>query len=172
MHDSSDSAGQQQSQDDSQLLAWLGDVLAEAEQPPAQMMELARQSFTLRQLDAELAALVEDSAMDSSAELAVRGQAPLKQRQLSFQFSDDGDDDELVVAVEVELLGGRRRLTGQLSSRRPAEIEIRQSAAPEVRRIDVDHLGRFIIDDVLPGPMSLTCRRANARPVATQWTTV
>lgn len=169
MNDPSDPAERTQAQDD-RLLARLGEALREAEPPPAEMVELARQSFILRTLDAELAALVEDSALDRSAGVAVRGQAQQKLRQLTFQFYDAQNDDELVIAMEVESRGPHRRLIGHLSSRRPAEIEIRQPAAPEARRVDVDHLGRFIIDDVLPGPMSLTCRRSGARPVATEWT--
>ena len=170
MNDPSDSADRTQTPDDRQLLAWLGEVLREAEPPPAQVMELARQSFMLRTLDAELAALVEDSDLERSSGVAVRGLAKPKLRQLAFQFHDSQNDDELVIAMEVEFHGTRCRLTGHLSSRRPAEIEIRQPAAPEARQVDVDQLGRFVIDDVLPGPMSLTCRRAGARPVATEWT--
>jgi hypothetical protein len=172
VNDPSDSAERAQTPDDRQLLAWLGETLREAEPPPAEVLELARQSFTLRTLDAELAALVEDSDLDRGAGVAVRGPAQPKLRQLAFQLYDGQNDDEFVIAMEVETLGARRRLTGHLSSRRPAEIEIRQPGAPEARQVDVDHLGRFVIDDVLPGPMSLTCRRTGARPVATQWTTV
>jgi hypothetical protein len=172
VNDASDSAERAQSAADRQLLARLGEALREAEPPPAEVMELARQTFILRTLDAELAALVEDSDVALSSGVAVRDVAPPRLRQLAFQFYDSQNDDEFVIAMEVESRGPRRRLTGHLSSRRPAEIEIRQPGAPEARRVDVDHLGRFVIDDVLPGPMSLTCRRTSARPVATEWTTV
>jgi hypothetical protein len=172
VNDPSDSAERTQTPDDRRLLAWLGEALREAEPPPAQVMELARQSFILRTLDADLAALVEDSDLDRGPGVAVRGGSQPKLRQLAFQFYDEQNQDELVIAMEVEPRGSRRRLIGHLSSRRPAEIEIRQPAAPEARQVDVDHLGRFVVDDVLPGLMSLTCRRAGARPVATEWTTV
>jgi hypothetical protein len=172
VNDPSDSAERTQTPDDRDLLAWLGETLREAEPPPEHVMELARQSFMLRTLDADLAELVEDSDLDRGPGVAVRGLTRPRLRQLAFQFSDGQNDDELVIAMEVEPRGQRRRLTGHLSSRRPAEIEIRQPATPEARQVDVDHLGRFVIDDVLPGPMSLTCRRAGARPVTTEWTNV
>jgi len=170
VNDPSDSAEQTKTPDDRQLLAWLGEALRDAEPPPARVMELARKSLMLRTVDAELAALVEDSDLERISGVAVRAAAKPKARQLAFQFRDSQNDDELVIAMEVESQGRRRRLTGHLSSREPVQIEIRQPAAPEARPIDVDQLGRFVIDDALPGPMSLTCRRPGARPVTTEWT--
>ena len=162
--------------DDGRLLARLRDMFRQADPPPADVVELARQSFTLRALDAELAALVEDSDGpdgDRTRDRAVavrHAGAPPEPRQLTFQFHDERTRDELVIAIQVEAVGVRRRLTGHLAPRGPAEIEMRQPAVPEGRRVDVDRLGRFVIEDVFPGPASLTCRRAGAPAVATQWT--
>jgi hypothetical protein len=163
--------------DDARLLARLGEMFHEAEPPPEDVMELARQSFGLRTLDAELAALVEDSdeAVGESAAsfrgMAVRGAglAP-EPRQLTFQIVDEQGRDELVIAVQVESVGGRRRLTGHLAPQGPAHIEVRQPTVPQARRVDADRRGLFVIEDVLPGPMSLTCRRSGVPAVATQWT--
>jgi len=163
--------------DDARLLARLGAMLREAEEPPADAMELARQSFVLRTLDAELASLVEDSdlaAADPSGPtraIAVRGASLAPEpRQLTFQIVDEHGRDELVIAVQVESVGLRRRLTGHLAPQGPAFIEVRQPTVPQARRVDADGRGLFVIDDVLPGPMSLTCRRAGVPAVATQWT--
>jgi hypothetical protein len=154
-------------------MSWLAEIFRDADPVPADVMELARQSFALRTLDAELAALVEDSAAsadDPAAQpLTVRGALP-ERRQLTFQFHDEQTDEDLIIAVEVESRNRRRRLTGQLAPQGPAYIEVRQPAVPRARRVDVDRLGRFVVDDVLPGPASLTCRRAGAPSVATQWT--
>jgi hypothetical protein len=157
--------------DDGHLLARLGAMLNDAEEPPAEVMELARQSFTLRRLDAELAALVEDSYGPSASvrSVAVRGSAR-EPRQLTFQIVDEHGRDELIIAVQVESVGRRRRLTGHLAPQGPAYIEVRQPTAPNARGVDADRRGLFVIDDVLPGPMSLTCRRAGGPVVATQWT--
>jgi hypothetical protein len=162
--------------DDRYLIAQLGQLFRDGDPPPAEAMELARQSFGLLTLDAELAALVEDSdqaAGDPAAQrgVLVRGTGTAVQpRQLTFQFQDEQDGDELVIAVQVESSGRRRRLIGRLAPQGPADIEVRQPAVPQARHVDVDRLGRFVIDDVLPGPASLTCRRAGASAVSTQWT--
>jgi hypothetical protein len=163
--------------DDDRLMARLAEVFRAVDPPPAIALELARESFTLRTLDAELAALVEDSddalddAMAQRRVVAVRGVGTAAEpRQLTFQFHDERKDQELVIAVQVEETGARRRLTGHLAPEGPARIEVRQPAPVRNRRVDVDHLGRFVIDDVPPGPTSLTCRRAGAHPVVTQWT--
>ncbi|MEV4642119.1 hypothetical protein AB0J80_32700 [Actinoplanes sp. NPDC049548] len=164
---------------DDSLLARLGQLFREADPPPADAVELARQSFGLRGLDAELAELVEDSeaatgdAAVHRQAVAVRdpGTAP-QPRQLTFQVVGPHGADEVIIAVQVEAVGTRRRLTGHLAPQGPARIEVRQPAAPEARRVDADGRGLFVIDDVLPGPMSLTCRRAGAPAIATQWTLV
>ena len=158
--------------DDGHLMAWLSALLREADPPPPDAMELARQSFLLRTLDAELAALVEDSAAPGSEErrLAVRDSgAATTLRQLTYHFPG-GDSGELVIAVEVEARDLRRRLTGHLDPLGVAEVELRQPAARQHRRADADSRGRFVLDDVLPGPASLVCRRPGERPVATEWT--
>ena len=162
--------------DDGRLLARLRDMFRRADPPPPDVVELARQSFTLRRLDAELAALVEDSddpGGEPTRDRAVsvrRAGVPPEPRQLTFQFRDARTSEELVIAVQVEAVGVRRRLTGHLAPRGPAEIEMRQPAVPDGRRVDVDRLGRFVIEDVFPGPASITCRRVGAPAVATQWT--
>jgi hypothetical protein len=157
--------------DDGPLLARLGAMLNDAEEPPADVMELARQSFTLRRLDAELATLVEDSYGPAASvrSVAVRGSGR-EPRQLTFQIVDEHGRDELIIAVQVESVGRRRRLTGHLAPQGPAHIEVRQPAVPKARGVEADRRGLFVIDDVLPGPMSLTCRRADGPAVATQWT--
>ena len=160
---------------DDELMARLRDMFRAADPVPASVVDLARESFTLRTLDAELAALVEDTAgaaeEDPARAVAVRraGGYP-EPRQLTFQYFDGRTGDELVIAMQVEAVGVRRRLTGHLAPPGPAEIEMRQPAVPQGRRVEVDPLGRFVFEDVHPGPASLTCRRANAPAVATQWT--
>ncbi|MEV6597655.1 hypothetical protein AB0M36_12400 [Actinoplanes sp. NPDC051346] len=163
---------------DERLLTRLGDLFARVDAPPEPLVELARQSFGLRALDAELAALVEDSesACDAAVHrraVAVRdpGTAP-QPRQLTFQVVGPHGHDEVVIAVQVEFLGTRRRLTGHLAPQGPARIEVRQPAAPQARRVDADGRGLFVVEDVLPGPLSLTCRRSGAPVVTTEWTLV
>ncbi|GAA2503294.1 hypothetical protein [Winogradskya humida] len=166
------------SPEDGPLLARLEAMFSEADPAPAEAVALAKASFILRSLDAELAALVEDSESESaepagSRAMAVRGPGAAPQpRQLTFQVVDERGHDEVVIAVQVEAVGARRRLTGHLAPQGPATIEVRQTASAQARSVDADGRGLFIIDDVLPGPMSLTLRRAGSPAVATQWTLV
>jgi hypothetical protein len=157
--------------DDDRLMAWLAEVFRMAEPTPVEVAELARESFLLRDLDAQLAGLVEDSDDPVTAMMPVRdltGAPP--RRLLGYHFLDGRTGDQLVIAVEVESLGEVRRLSGQLTPAEPAHIEVRQPA--QVLRVVADPLGRFVVADVRPGPVSMTCRRAGAPAVATQWTLI
>ncbi|HEY6592574.1 MAG TPA: hypothetical protein VI011_00500 [Asanoa sp.] len=157
------------------LAARLAAMFRADDPPPADAVELARQSFTLRTVDAELAALVEDS----EARIHDRDRRPLVVRAadaargprlLTYHFYDGQSRAELVIAMQVEMAGTVRRLTGHLTPPGPARIELRQAAVPQARRVDADPLGRFLIEDVLPGPTSLTCQREGTPPVVTEWT--
>ena len=174
MSHSSDPADRRATADDGRLTTWLADMFRDADPPPPDAMELARQSFVLRTLDAELAALVEDSDAPADREaqpLAVRDAGALpERRQLTYHFHDEQTDQDLIIAVEVEQRDRHRRLTGHLAPQGPALIEVRQPAVPRARRVDVDRHGRFVVDEVLPGPASLTCRRAGSPSVTTEWT--
>jgi hypothetical protein len=68
--------------------------------------------------------------------------------------------------------GSSRRLLGQLVPAGPASIEVRQPSGATARRVEVDDRGRFALDGVAPGPVSLVCHRPGRRAVATTWTTV
>lgn len=148
---------------DEALLARLGDLFAEEDPLPAVSVEWAQQSFGLRSIDAELASLTADSDVSGMA-LAVRregsGGAP---RLLTFSGSD------LAVEIEVNGSGGSRRMLGQLVPPGAASIEVRQSAEAEARVVDADEGGRFLIEALSPGLVSLTCRRPGSRPVMTAW---
>jgi hypothetical protein len=171
VNDPDGSPEQSPAPDDGRLLAWLAEVLRSADPPPDEMLELARQSFGLRTIDAELALLVEDSASGDGEPVAVRGAGVAAEpRQLTFHFDGEHGRDELIIALQVEASAGRRRITGHLTPRGSARIEVRQPAAPRARAFDVDRLGRFVIDDVPAGPTKLTCHRADVPDVATEWT--
>jgi hypothetical protein len=175
--DESDPVAWGMAPDDGELSAQLREMFRTDDPPPPEVMELARESFLLRALDAELAALVEDSERlneegeDNQRALAVRGPGrPPEPRQLTFHFLDGRSPAELIIAIQIEVIGQVRRLTGHLTPPGPADLELRQPTVPQPRRFDADRLGRFLVDDVLPGPASLTCRRAGTPPVVTEWT--
>jgi hypothetical protein len=158
--------------EDRRLLEELRRLFQDTDPLPEQATRLAKASYGWRTLDAELAALTHDSLVDQ-APLAMRGAAP--PRLLAFDAAD------LRVEVEVETLGaggagaesagaagGQRRLLGQLVPPQPARIEARDGAGGR-RTVEADEAGRFAIDPLPAGPLSLWCVRPGSPPVATEW---
>ena len=145
--------------DDATLLEYLRQALRHHEQPPAAAVELAKASFGLRRLDAELAALVADSLQATSGPRVRSLRAP---RLLSFEAEG--------LAVEVEAVPAEPgwRIVGQLEPPGVAEVELRRVTGPSVVA-DVDEYGRFALDVAGPGPISLFCRRDGLPDVATAW---
>jgi hypothetical protein len=147
--------------DDDQLLAALGEVLGTSQAPPNWSVELAKASFDLRTADAELAQLTSDSGL-ATTQSALRSAAG--PRLTVFDAED--------LSVEIEIEPGARtgswRLIGQLIPPAPARIQVRQPRA-EPFWVDADELGRFAVDRLRDGPLSLVCTRAGHRPAVTQW---
>jgi hypothetical protein len=152
--------------DDESLADRLAQLFREVDAPPPAVVELARLSFGLRSLDAELATLTADSLVDPLSSTVRAGGPDSGPRLLTFETAD------LAVELEVSGSGRRRRLLGQLLPPEPARIEVRQPSAPDLRWVDADERGRFVVESVDPGPVSLTCHRPGRRPIATEWTTV
>jgi hypothetical protein len=154
---------------DDAMMVRLGALFEQHDAPPDLAIRLAEQSFGLRSVDAELAALVADSAVDEAL-IGVRGHdgpwdraAP---RLLTFEAGD------LALEIAVERQNGRRRLLGQLLPAAPARIEVRQPSVVASRWSDADERGRFTVEDVVPGPISVTCHRDGHPAITTEWTAV
>src|SRR5687767_5164719 len=141
--------------DDTVLMNRLHDMFAVHDAPPPTVVGLAQGLFGLRHLDAELAALTGDSAVDG-LEIAVRGSDV---RLLTFESA------ELAIEIEVSGTGRTRRVVGQLVPGGPATLEARQPSAPRPRHAEADARGRFEFDDLIPEPLSLTWRRPGSRAV-------
>jgi hypothetical protein len=147
--------------DDEGLLAAVREVLSHDEAPPDWSAELAKGSFGLRAVDAELAALTSDSAL-ATAESGMRsGTAP---RLAVF----DTGDLSLEIEIEPSARAGSWRLVGQLIPASPARIQIRQQGAEPVW-VDADDLGRFAADHLADGSLSLMCVREGMRAAVTEW---
>jgi hypothetical protein len=143
---------------DERLLAELREVLGRDAAPPSSVVEAAKESYTWRTVDAELAELTHDSLVDQTA---VRTRGAPDRRALTFEARD------LIIEVEVSVSGQERRLLGQLVPAQPARIEIRQAGA--TRRIEADAAGRFMVPGLEARPVSLRCRLAGRDPVSTEW---
>jgi hypothetical protein len=147
--------------DDDQLMAALGQVLRASRPHPEWSAELAKASYDLLAADAELALLTSDSSLPSAPSALRSAAAP---RLTVF------DAQDLTVEIQVEAAAGAGswRLIGQLTPAVPARIQVRQPPAGSFW-VDADDRGRFAVDQVRDGPLSLLCTRAGLRPAVTQW---
>jgi len=126
---------------------------------PASVAAAARGTFTWRSIDDELAALLSDSADRALA--GVRGAGD---RRLAFEAPQ--------LVIEFVLVPGPRgsRLEGQLAPPGPARIEV--LSGEHVTEIEADDHGRFALDGVRNGPLSLRVLRGDDPPVRTPATSV
>ena len=153
--------------DDDRLLDELRALFEATDPVPDQARVAAKASYGWRTIDAELAALTHDSLVDQ-APVAMRGAA--QPRLVTFDATD------LRVEIEVEegkaagpgARGAGRRLLGQLVPPQPAVIEARDGGGGR-RTVEADDAGRFAIDGLPAGPLSLSCQRPGRPPVATEW---
>ncbi len=146
---------------DEALLAALRQMLAPA---PEWSADLAKASYGLRAADAELAALVSDSGFAATRSGLRSGGVP---RLAVFGAGD------LTVEIEIEPGTGPDswRLVGQLTPAAPARIQVRRQRGEPVW-VDADELGRFAVDHLASGPLSLLCLRDGARAAATEWMSI
>jgi hypothetical protein len=150
--------------DEQELFRRLTEMLAPQHDPLAVVTELAKQTFGLRTVDAELAALVADSEVEGTAAPVRRGHGVQIPRLLTFQTPG------LLVELEVGSSEGNHRILGELVPEGRATVELRQPRAGGPRSVEADDEGRFVIESLHPGPFSLTCRRTGRSPVTTEWT--
>jgi hypothetical protein len=141
---------------DRRLLAEVHTVLAEADPVPDSVLTSARAALTWLTIDAELAALAEDSALASAG---VRSTGLTR----SLTFESEGG----VLAFEVSEDGDLRQIVGQAD--RPADLTVRHNGEPI--QVPTDDQGRFRIGGVQAGPVSLHCvfRDSPETPIVTSW---
>jgi hypothetical protein len=143
---------------DDDLLAAVKDLSGSRVPPGA--TDAATELFTWRTVDAELAVLTADSALEAPA--GVRGAT--EARTLTFAAQD------VQVIVEITESAGRRQMLGQLVPGQSGHVSVRQGKV--VRTVEADGLGRFVIDDLGPrGPLSLRCSWSDGS-VTTDWVLV
>ena len=127
---------------------------------PARLMRGAADLFGWRTIDADLAALVFDSA-DAATAAAVRGSD--QPRLLTFRAGE--------LSIELELTGTaqERGIAGRLIPAQQAEIEVR--FGDQRLTVTADALGRFTLTSAGSGPVSLRLRPGGpaSRQVVTEW---
>ncbi|MFN8157352.1 MAG: hypothetical protein U0R68_08035 [Candidatus Nanopelagicales bacterium] len=145
---------------DDELERRLRALATEADPPPALVVESAKAAFALRDLDAELAELVADSAVDDPAVLTRAVVSDV--RMLSFECG------EVVVELDVEAdpLSRRVRLSGLAVGAVGVVTLVRSDGR---RTVELGDGGRFVADDVEPGPLRLELTTPDGRRVTTSW---
>ena len=132
---------------DADVVGELRELAARIDPVPAELLTAADAGFILRTLDAELARLTYDSAVDAGSLVAVRSVGTV--RMLSFEAPG------ITVEVEAVEVDGRRRLVGQVVPARPGVVEVRFPGG--VVTTTADEMGRFVAAGIEPGPVSLRC---------------
>jgi hypothetical protein len=152
--------------DDDALMAAVAAMLERVDPVPPGVVELAKLSFGLRDLDSELARLVADSSRDPEL-VGFRAGSTTAPRLLTFEAGDL--ELEVEVGVDDSARGrDARRLLGMILPAGPARIEIHSVSGST--SVDVDDTGAFTALGLDPGPMRLTCHRPGVPSVSTPWT--
>lgn len=151
---------------DERLIGELRAVFADIDPVPPLVIETAKASLGWRRLDADLAELLSDSALEEQPFALARG-TETPARAVTFSSA------ELTIDVEVHVDDQARTLLGQLSPPAPATIEIETAAQAPPLSTAADRLGRFRIQ--LPGGGAIRLRVVvadQAQSVETSWITV
>ena len=142
---------------DDELMSELRRIAEQLEPVPESVLDGGRAALLTRGLDAELAELLLDSALESAQ---VRGVAD-QVRLLSFQL-DDGS-----LEVQAEYGGEQVSLRGLVDGE-AGEIEVEHGGAGELRRVPVDAGGGFKLR--LPrGAARFRLRTRSGRLIMTSW---
>lgn len=152
---------------DAPLVAELRAFFAEVDPVPPLVIDTAKASLGWRRLDADLAELLSDSALEEESLALTRGSAaPVR----SVTFSSAS----VTIDLEVHVDDQRRTLLGQLSPPASATVEIHTMADPPLS-VEADRLGRFRVRLPAGGPIRLRVLGANGpdgQPVETSWISV
>jgi hypothetical protein len=139
------------------LLEELRLVLRRTDPVPAEVTDFAKTALGWRRLEADLAELLEDSALQTESTALARGGGP---RSLTFR-SDN-------LTIDVELRPGS--LLGQLSpAAGSAAVELQDDEGAVVATTESDTLGRFRLGLEGDGRRRLRVVRPDAVPVETSW---
>jgi hypothetical protein len=148
-----------------EILGELRSVLGRVDPVPAEVTEFAQAALGWRRLDADLAELLADSALETEAALSRSEDSD--GRWLTFRAQD------LAIDVEIQTDGDARTLLGQLAPPpAAATVEVQSADGAVVASVESDALGRFRLTLEAGGRVRLRVLRAGAAPVETSWLTL
>ncbi|MFN8223315.1 MAG: hypothetical protein U0R50_08755 [Gaiellales bacterium] len=153
---------------DAALLGELSSVLRAVDPVPAEVDAAAKAILGWRRLDADLAELLADSAVDSERLAGVRGENDPALRTLTFGSAP------LELDLEVHTTAAGASVLGQLAPGAAASIAVeRPGLEPET--VSADELGRFRLELPLGATFRLVVTghpASGARATVTDWVQV
>lgn len=129
---------------------------------PDAVLAAARAAYSWRTVDVDVRRPAYDSLLDEAL-TSVRGASDAR----LLRFEDEG----LAVDVELAQDGDARSAVGQVTPPHAGEVAARQGDGSELSA-RVDDLGRFVLDALRAGPLSLRCDLADGRTLVTDWVLV
>jgi hypothetical protein len=149
-------------QPDDELLDELRSMLRSADAAPAEVTEFAKAALGWRRLDADLAELLTDSALETEAAATRSEGAGI--RSLTFQSS------ELTIDVDIQSEGTTHVLLAQLAPAAPGvQVEAQSVDGQVASTSDADDLGRVRLALEGSGSFRLRVTGAGAMPIETSW---
>jgi hypothetical protein len=149
--------------DPEQLLRELRLVVGELDPVPLEVTSFAQAALGWRRVDAELAELLADSALQSES-LAMTRSGVAQARSVTFRAVD--------LEIDLEIRDGDPGvvLLGQLAPPAPAAVEVQRDDSSVAATVEADALGRFRVELAEGGRIRLRVRREPpAAPVETSW---
>lgn len=148
-----------------QLLDELRRLAGEVDPVPGEVTSFAKAALGWRRIDAELAELLSDSALEPATALT-RGAAEV--RAVTFRAADL----EIDLEIHEGEAPGSKVLLGQLAPPTSAEIEVQRDDQSTAATARSDQLGRFRIELSEGGRVRLLVRREQLTAVETSWIAV
>jgi uncharacterized protein (DUF1684 family) len=146
--------------DHDELLDELRALAGKVDPVPDEVTTYAKGALGWRRVDAELAELLSDSAVDSDRLALTRG--PGTPRALDFAA------DDLEIAIEIHDADPGVTILGQLAPPEAATVEVQRDDGTTAASTSADELGRFRLELDERGTVRLRIVR-EPKPVETSW---
>jgi hypothetical protein len=148
-----------------ELLDELRALVNEVDPVPTDVTSFAKAALGWRRIDAELAELLSDSALESES-LALTRSDVARARSVTFRASD--------LEIDVEIHDGDRGVTllGQLAPPSSATVDVQLDDSSVAATGEADVLGRFRVELFERGRIRLRIRRDLLPVVETSWISV